>query len=82
VIRRFFTTDMTDFQEQRFCIKFSFNLKQNCFRIPTNAAEAFGDKALSQSKTFFGTNASRMKESLSTTMSVLDDRRQAQHQKV
>jgi hypothetical protein len=72
---------MTDFQEQRICIKFSFSIKQNCFRIPPNAAEAFGDKAMSQSKIWFGTNASRMDELLSTTMSVLDDRRQAQHRK-
>jgi hypothetical protein len=43
--------------------------------------EAFGDKAMSESKTFYGTNASRTEESLSTTMSVLDDRRQAQHRK-
>jgi hypothetical protein len=44
--------------------------------------EAFGDNAMSQSKFFFYvTNASRMDERLSTTMSVLDDRRQAQHRK-
>jgi hypothetical protein len=43
--------------------------------------EAFGDNAISQSKTFCGTNASRTDERLSTTMSVLDDRRQAQHRK-
>jgi len=76
----FFLTDMTDFLEQRICIKFSFNLKKKCFGIPPNATEAFGDKAMSQSKIWFGTNASRMDELLSTTMSVLDDRRQAQHQ--
>jgi hypothetical protein len=43
--------------------------------------EAFGDNAMSQSKTFHGTNASRADEHLSTTMSILDDRRQAQHRK-
>jgi len=43
--------------------------------------EAFGD-VISQSKIFYGTNASRTDERLSTTMSVLDDRRQAQHRKI
>jgi hypothetical protein len=34
-----------------------------------------------KAKLFYGTNASRMDEHLSTMMSVLDDRRQAQHRK-
>jgi hypothetical protein len=42
--------------------------------------EAFGDNAMSQSKTFLWYK--RFKDGqLSTTMSVLDDRRQAQHRK-
>jgi len=43
--------------------------------------EAFGGNAMSQSKIFFVTNTSRTDEHLSTTMSVLDDRRQPQHRK-
>jgi len=43
--------------------------------------EAFGDNAVSQSKTIYGTNASRTDERLSTTMSVHDDHRRAQHRK-
>jgi hypothetical protein len=42
--------------------------------------EAFGDNAMSQSRIFYGTNASRMDKRLSMT-SVLDNRQQAQHQK-
>jgi hypothetical protein len=43
--------------------------------------EAFRDNAISQSKIFCGTNASRTDERLWTMMSVMDDRQQAQHQK-
>jgi hypothetical protein len=43
--------------------------------------ESFGDNVISQSKTFYSTNASRTGERLSTTMRVLDDLRQAQHRK-
>ena len=43
--------------------------------------EDFGDNAMSQSKTFYGTNASGTDERLSMTMSILDDCRQAQHWK-
>jgi len=73
---------MTDFKEQRICIKFCFNLKKTAAETHRMLQEALGDNAMSQSKPFFyGTNASRMDERLSTTMSVLDDRRLAQHQK-
>jgi hypothetical protein len=41
--------------------------------------KAFGDNA--KAKLFYGTNTSRTDECLSTMMSVLDDRQQAQHQK-
>ena len=41
--------------------------------------EAFGDNTMSQCKTFYGTNASKTEKSLSKTMSVLDERRQAPH---
>jgi hypothetical protein len=36
--------------------------------------EAFRDNAMSQSKTFYGANASRKDKRLLMTMSVLDDR--------
>jgi hypothetical protein len=42
--------------------------------------EAFGNNAMSQRNIFYGTNAARTDERLSTTtMGVLDERRQAQH---
>jgi len=41
--------------------------------------EDFRDNAMSQSKLFYGTNASRTDERLLTAISVLEDRRQAQH---
>jgi hypothetical protein len=73
---------MTDFKEQRICIKFCFNLKKKtAAETHRMLQEAFGDNAMSQSKTFYGTKASKTDERLSTTMSFLDDRRQAQHQK-
>jgi len=77
----FFTTDMTDFKEQRICIKFCFNLKKTAAETHRMLQEAFRDNAMSQSKIFYGTNASRTDERLLTTMSVLDNRRQAHHQK-
>jgi hypothetical protein len=43
--------------------------------------EALGDNTISQSKTFYRTNASWTDERLPTTMSVQDNSRQAQHQK-
>ena len=53
VIRRiFFTTDMTDFKEQRICIKFCFNLIKAAAEIHWMLQEAFSDNAMSQSKTF------------------------------
>ena len=54
VIRRiFFTTDMTYFKEQRICIKFHFNLrKKTAAETHRMLQEAFGDNAMSQSKTF------------------------------
>ena len=48
----FFTTDMTDFKEQRICIKFCFNLKKTAAETHQILQEAFGDNAMSQSKTF------------------------------
>jgi len=78
----FFTTDMTDFKEQSICIKFCLNLKKTAAETHRMLQESFEENAMSQRKTFFcGTNASRTEERLSTTMSVLDDRRQAQHRK-
>jgi len=71
---------MADFKEQRICIKFCFDLKKTALEIHRMLQEAFRDNAMSQSKLFYGTNASRKDEPLLTT-SVLDDRRQAQHQK-
>jgi hypothetical protein len=43
---------MTDFKEQRICIKFCFNLKKNAAETHGMLQEAFGDNAMSQSKTF------------------------------
>jgi hypothetical protein len=73
--RIFFTTDMTNFKEQRICINFCFNLKKTAAETDRMLQEAFGDNAMSQSKTFHGTNASRTDRRLSTTMSVLNDHR-------
>jgi hypothetical protein len=44
-----FTTDM---MEQRICNKFCFNLKQTAAETHRMLQEAFGDNAMSQSKTF------------------------------
>ena len=53
VIRRiFFTTNMTDFKEQRICIKFCFSLKKTAAETHRMLQEAFRDNATSQSKTF------------------------------
>ena len=47
-----FTTDVTDFKEQRTCIKFCFNLKKTAAETHRMLQEACGDNAMSQSKTF------------------------------
>jgi hypothetical protein len=60
---------MTDFKEQRFCIKFCFNLEKTAAETHRMLQKAFGDNAMSQSKTFFN------------VQTLLDDRRQAQHRK-
>jgi len=43
---------MTVFKEQRICIKFCFNLKKTAAGTLRMLQEAFGDNAMSQSKTF------------------------------
>jgi hypothetical protein len=43
---------MTDFKEQKICIKFCFNLKKPAAETYRMLQEAFGDNAISQSKTF------------------------------
>jgi hypothetical protein len=48
----FFTTDMTNFKEQRIYFKFCFNLKKTAAETHRMLQEAFGDNAMSQSKTF------------------------------
>jgi len=48
----FFTTHVTDFKEQRTCIKFCFILKKTAAETHRILQEAFGDNAMSQSKTF------------------------------
>ena len=48
-----FKTDMTDFKEQRICIKFCFNIKKNTAETHRVLQEAFGDNAISQSRTSF-----------------------------
>jgi hypothetical protein len=53
VVQRFFSpTEMVDFKEQRICIKFCFKLKKNAAETHQMLKEAFGDNAISQSKTF------------------------------
>jgi len=42
---------MTDFKEQRICIKFCFNLKKIAAETHRMLKEAFGDNAMSQNKT-------------------------------
>jgi len=51
-LANFFATDTADFKEQRICIKFSFNLKKKAAETHRMLQEAFGDNAMSQSKTF------------------------------
>lgn len=43
---------MADFKEQRTCIKFCFKLKKTAAETHRMLVEAFGDNAMSQSKTF------------------------------
>ena len=52
VRRLVFTSDMTDFKEQRTCIKFCFNLIETAAETHRMLQKAFGDNAMSQSKTF------------------------------
>jgi hypothetical protein len=76
VVRQFFApTEMADFKEQRICIKFCFKLKKTAAETHRMLKEAFGDNSITKAKLFCGTNASRTDERLSTTLSVLDDRR-------
>jgi hypothetical protein len=42
---------MADFKEQRICIKFCFKLKETAAETHRMLKEAFGDNAMSQSKT-------------------------------
>jgi hypothetical protein len=52
VVQRFFSpTEMVDFKEQRICIKFCFKLKKTAAETHRMLKEAFGDNAMSQSKT-------------------------------
>jgi hypothetical protein len=43
---------MADFKEQRICIKFCFKLKKTAVETHLMLVEAFGENAMSQSKTF------------------------------
>jgi hypothetical protein len=43
---------MTDFKEQKVCIKFCFKLKKIAAETHRMLQEDFGDNAMSQSKTF------------------------------
>jgi hypothetical protein len=47
-----FTTDMTEFKEQRICTKFCFNLCKTAAETHRMLQEAFGDNAMSQRETF------------------------------
>jgi histone-lysine N-methyltransferase SETMAR len=52
VVRRYFSpTEMADFKEQRIFIKFCFKLKKTAAETHRMLKEAFGDNAMSQSKT-------------------------------
>jgi hypothetical protein len=55
------------------------SLKKTAAETHRMLQEAFGDNAMSQSKTFYGTNTSRTDERVSM-MNILDDHQQAQHQ--
>jgi hypothetical protein len=70
---------MADFKEQTIRIKFCFKLKKTVVETHRMLVEAFGEMLSVKIKHFGGTIALRMDERLSTMMSVLDDRRQAQH---
>ena len=48
----FYLTKMADFKEQRICIKSCFNLKKTAAETHRMLKEAFGDLAMSKSKTF------------------------------
>ena len=50
--RIIFANDMTDFKEQRICVKFCCSLKKNVAETHRMLQEAFGGNAMSQSKTF------------------------------
>jgi histone-lysine N-methyltransferase SETMAR len=52
MIRRFFTTDITECKEQRICIEFCFNLKKTAKETHRMLQEVFGDNTMSQRKTF------------------------------
>jgi hypothetical protein len=43
---------MTDFKEQRICIKFHLDIKKTTAEIHQMLQEAFGNNAMIQSKTF------------------------------
>jgi hypothetical protein len=52
VVRRFFSpTERADFKEQRICLKFRFRLNKTAAETHRMLEEAFGDNAMSQSKT-------------------------------
>jgi hypothetical protein len=61
---------MTDFKEQRICIKFGFSLKKTAAETHQMLQEAFGDNAMSQSKTFLWFRCFK-----DGRMSVVDDER-------
>ena len=71
---------MTDFKEQKSASDFVSILKIAA-ETHRMLQEAFRDNVVSKNKTFYGANASRADKRVSTTKSVLDDRRQAQHWK-
>jgi hypothetical protein len=65
-----FTTDMTDFKEQKIFIKFCFHLEETAAETHQMLQETFGDNAMSQSRTFLW--CKRFKDG---QMSVDDDER-------
>jgi hypothetical protein len=72
---------MTEYKSKESAPSFVLILKKTAAETRRMLQEVFGDNTMSQSKTFFGTNASRTDEPLSTKMSVLDHRWQAQPRK-
>ena len=68
----FYLTKMADFKEQRICIKSCFNLKKTTAETYQMLKEAFGDLAMSKSKTFLWYKRSRKVECLFMMMSVLE----------